>query len=133
MVFLNWLFEEWRDIPGFEGRYQASSFGRIKSLKWEAHPGIEKILGQWNVNGYRSVHIHKNGKRINYFVHRLIAISFPEICGEYFEGATVNHLDETPSNNFAFNLRWCTQAENNLYGNHIQKIQEAIKRNKNKN
>lgn len=129
MVILNWLFEEWRDIPGFEGRYQASSFGRIKSLKWEGHPGKEKILGQFIVKGgYKTVHIHhKNGKRKNYLVHRLIALTFPEICCKHFEGATINHLDENPSNNFAFNLRWCTQAENNLYGNHIQKLSQSLK------
>lgn len=137
MVNLNWFYEEWRDIPGFEGRYQASSFGRIKSLCFEGHPGKEKIISPHKVSSphnkgvnYYRIRVYQNKVPKRIMVHRLIALTFPETCGKYFEGATVNHLDENPSNNYCYNLRWCTQQENNLWGNHIKNIQASLAKNK---
>lgn len=71
--------------------------------------------------------LSKNSKRKKILVHRLVGFAFPEICGQYFENATINHLDENPKNNRPENLRWCTQKENNNYGNHLKKLSSALK------
>lgn len=64
------------------------------------------------------------------YVHRLVARAFPEICGEWFEGAQVNHKDENPANNAAWNLEWCTPYYNVNYGNRNHKVSEKLKNRK---
>ena len=103
----------WRDIPGFEGYYMASSLGRIKALErkvvWRntlvTKP--EKDLKAFVSNkGYYIARLSKEGVGHTYSVARLIAYTFPDICGESFEGAEIDHIDTNPLNNVAVNLRW---------------------------
>lgn len=107
--------EIWKDIPGYEGLYQASNLGRIKSLpKYNNH--YERIMKQTiNPRDKRlSVILCKNPqahKRIS--VHRLVALSFIENPNGYAE---VNHKDENPQNNTAENLEWCSRKYNMNYG-----------------
>ena len=115
--------EEWRDIPGFEGLYQASSLGRIKSLSRvvRSHQGArtlkEKILKQTPDNGYLAVHIRSpRGVVIRKRVHQHICATFhakpqPEPDGSRLE---VAHNDGNPVNNRADNLRWATPLQNTL-------------------
>ena len=103
-------FEVWKDIPGYEGLYQASTYGRVRSTQYKGKKRL-KILKTNPCNGYEYAHLFKN-KIKNCFVHRLVALTFPEICGAYFEGATVDHLDGNRFNNNAFNLMFKTFKEN---------------------
>lgn len=111
--------EEWRDIPGYEGFYQASTLGRIKRTRhkvwngygWYYHGG--NILKPHVINtGRECVGLSKNGEVKRYFVHRLIMVTF---VGEPSTKMQVNHLDGNPLNNKLDNLEWCDQSRNELH------------------
>lgn len=112
--------EIWKDISGYEGDYQISSLGRVKSIKgyynnrcYGTYGGPEKILSPTdNGQGYLIVFLCKNGVRKNYYVHRLVAEAFVENPNMY---TYVNHLDFNKHNNHAENLSWCTQKQNINY------------------
>ena len=119
--------EEWRDIEGFEGRYQVSNLGRVKSLaKYNRktdillHPTKHKRDGRMSVMLCKDV---KTRKRI--MVHRLVAKAFVENPKKYTE---VNHKDENPENNRATNLEWCDRKYNMNYGTLPQRINEKNKK-----
>lgn len=118
--------EIWRDIPGWEGYYQASTLGRVKSLKRETNNQFCKedhILKQVDRgNGYLCVSF---GKKL-YSVHTLIVFTFPEICGELLPGMVVNHKDENKQNNNAFNLEATTQGGNINWGNRNNTVSEKL-------
>lgn len=104
--------EIWKDVQGYEGLYQVSNLGRVKSLP-KYHYKRERILKPTdNGNGYKIVGIRENGRRLNFYVHRLVATAFvpnPKRLGY------VNHKDYNKDNNMASNLEWCTQKENVNY------------------
>lgn len=118
--------EIWRDIKDYEGIYQVSNTGKIKRLNTNVKSKnnserkvTERILKLKLTNDYYNVCLCKEGNRNFFRVNRLVAFAFPEICGEYFEGAVCNHKDENKHNNNAENLEWCTQQYNNTYGNRL--------------
>lgn len=124
--------EEWRDIPGFEG-YQASTLGRVKSLSkriWNGKTYFiskEKIIG--SNNGER-VNLRICGKSIQkaWFV----AMAFQDICGEWFPGEFVDHIDTNPSNDRPENLRWVKGQKGNMSNNQSRvKMSLSAKGNKN--
>lgn len=110
--------EIWKDIKEYEGYYQVSNLGRIKSLSRivDNHSGFKKKLKEKILNpsisktGYLVVSFKKNNKRKTFKVHRLIAFAFiPEVCGKTF----VNHKNGIKTDNSISNLEWCTIKENN--------------------
>lgn len=104
--------EQWRPVVGYEGLYQVSNFGRIRSLNCNKTV-LEKIKSQnLNNSGYLMVDIWKNNKGKKYLVSRLVARAFPEICGIWFEGCDVDHINTIRTDNRAVNLRVCTRSEN---------------------
>ena len=104
--------EIWEDIPGYEGYYQISNLGNVKSLKRETnnnHGKEEYIKSQEIRNGYYSVSLWKEGKGKHYTIHRLLAELFipnPD------DKPQVNHIDGNKLNNNLLNLEWVTQEEN---------------------
>lgn len=113
------MTEIWKDIEGFEGKYQISNLGRVKTLRRIYFSGVnhsqeriqeEKILSQKvsKNTGYCIVLLY--GDRRHYLtVHRLVAEAFlPKILGRDI----INHKDGNKQNNRVDNLEWCTYSEN---------------------
>ena len=100
--------EIWKDINGYEGLYQISNFGNVKSLS-NNFSRKEKILKPKQRKGYLYVSLCKNGKRKYYLVHRLVAEHFiPNPDNKPY----IDHINGYKSDNRVCNLRWCTQKEN---------------------
>ena len=94
---------EWRDIPGYEGYYQASNTGQIRSVR------KNKMLSPFDNHGYLRVNLCINCKEEKPLIHRLVALAFIENPNHYPE---VNHKDNNRQNNRVENLEWCTRSEN---------------------
>lgn len=120
--------EVWKDIEGYEGMYQVSNQGLVKSLPREMFNGKvwytskERILAQRvakDGSHYATVSLRKNGKSVTKSIHRLVAEAFiPRIEGK----AYVNHKDENKLNNSYTNLEWSTPSENlNYRDNQVRK------------
>ena len=119
--------ETWKNIKGYEGLYQVSDQGRVKSLERiiikkdgrkftvkerVLKPGVTK-------DGYLIVALHAGDKQKTLTVHRLVCQAFhknPE------NKPCVNHIDENKTNNAANNLEWCTVKENNNHGTHNERM-----------
>lgn len=131
--------EKWLPVVGFEGLYEVSSFGRVRSLErmieTKSKTGTpckrrveERILKHGkDGHGYYHVNLCKEGKVKNAAVHRLVAEAFlPKPEGKEY----INHIDSNCTNNCIDNLEWCTSSENNAHGwqhgNHIAVNAKAI-------
>lgn len=101
--------EIFKDIKGFEGKYQISNLGRVKSLNY-IYPGNVGFLSPINHHGgYQVVHLSDNGKVYNKTIHTLVAKAFiPQPKGK----PIVNHIDGNKHNNEVSNLEWVTYKEN---------------------
>lgn len=114
----------WKDIEGYEGLYQVSNTGKVRSLNYR-HTGKTKVLKQHTKdNGYKRIGLNRNGKRTNYFIHRLVAQAFIPNPNNY---PIINHKDENKTNNAVWNLEWCTYEYNNNYGTIKEKLSKAKK------
>ena len=118
----NSMTEEWRDIPEYDGRYQISNYGRVRSIPYvryqqSKHPGVMmykhhpgKIMTPTgNGNGYLIIGLRNGKHRKNYYIHRLVAEAFipnPDGLKE------VNHIDYNKGNNIVTNLEWVSRKEN---------------------
>lgn len=117
--------EIWKDIKGYEGLYQVSNLGRVKSLRDKNKKYREKILKQYKDNcGYYYITLSANSNIKKHKVHRLVAQAFilnPE------NKPQVNHIDGNKQNNTVSNLEWCTQEENmkHAYRTGLQKAKKG--------
>ena len=100
--------EIWKDIKGFEGLYQVSNLGEVKSLNYRGH-GKEKLLKQSHTNGYPVVVLYINGDKFQKYIHRLVAETFIPNPNNLPQ---VNHIDGVKMNNNVSNLEWCSVAHN---------------------
>lgn len=115
----------WKDIEGYEGKYQVSNTGKVRSLNYRGNTGKTKVLKQdTKDNGYKIIDLYKNGKRKDYLVHRLVALAF---IPNPLNLPQVNHIDEDKTNNAVWNLEWCTPEYNLNYGTHNEKMSVTIR------
>lgn len=99
--------EVWKDISGYEGHYQVSNCGRIKSLKY----GKETIMSEkLNSMGYVDIIFTKSNEQKSIRVHRIVAEAFLDNSQGY---PVINHIDGDKKNNHIDNLEWCTYSHNN--------------------
>ena len=123
--------EIWRDIVGFEGYYQVSNLGRVKSVERTVKIGRgcyravhERILKtRKDRDGYLHVQLWKDDKGKEYLVHRLVANAFLENSQNLPE---VNHIDQDKTNNIVNNLEYCSSSYNCNYGTRNKKIAEKL-------
>lgn len=105
--------EIWKDIPNYEGLYQISNFGFVKSLCRNGTIGNDRILQiHKDKDGFDNVSLIKNGKRLKYLVHRLVAEVFVANPNNY---KIVRHIDGNKNNNFADNLMWCKSRNSSVH------------------
>ena len=113
--------EIFKDIEGYEGLYQVSNTGKVKSIKF----GKERILKPCkDKSGYLCVNICNKGKNKTFRVHRLVAFAF--VQNNSLFNTDVNHIDENKMNNNANNLEWVTKAYNNNYGTRIERLSKKV-------
>jgi hypothetical protein len=118
--------EEWKDIPGYEGLYQASTLGQIRtcngkttsSARFKTRVWKQRIIKQKCAKSIKGrydcrVELWKNGSHKTWLVSRLVALTW---CDGYTSGMTVNHIDGDPLNNKANNLEWISLEDNIKHG-----------------
>lgn len=124
--------EIWKQVKGYEGIYEVSNLGRVKSLArtvkaiygrathYSEQKVKERILKpSFSTYGYAYVALARNGKSKTTLVHRIVAEAFIPNPDNL---PCVNHKDENPSNDCVDNLEWCTYTYNNTYKNiHLRK------------
>ena len=115
------MIEEWRPVVGYEGLYEVSNTGRVRSLDrfyYRLHKG--KVLSPAKDRyGYLTVTLNYNGKSKTIKIHRLVAQAFIENPDNLPQ---VNNIDEDKSNNSVENLEWCTAKYNNKYGTRLERF-----------
>lgn len=125
--------EIWKSVKGFEGAYEVSNLGKVRSVDRivvypDGKPRLKKgkeLSQATSRGGYNAILICTQKERKNYLVHRLVAEAFipnPENL------PCINHKDENKHNNCVENLEWCTHQYNNNYGEHTKKIAKHFAR-----
>lgn len=111
--------EEWKDVPGYEGLYQVSDLGRVRSLDrsvphpwcpWARPKFIKGSIQNLRKGVYQEIGLRKNGKVVFFLVHRLVLLTFAGPCPEGME--TRHYPDNDPYNNRLNNLQWATKKTN---------------------
>lgn len=127
--------EIFKDVVGYEGIYEVSNYGRIRTHKDKTTTNSKNTTRKWQQRYLKDktpngrnvrVELWKNGKSTSYLVHRIVAQAFiPMIYGKQ----DINHIDGNPKNNRVDNLEWCNHLENNrhAYENGLIKISSRIK------
>lgn len=121
---INEQLEKWRPVVGYEGHYEVSSLGRVRSLE---RPKVDRlgrkylipnrILRQYPCpQGYMKVKLYQEGVGKTQRVHRLVALAFLEAPAAPLE---VNHLDRNMANNHVANLEWSTRSENMVHAHEV--------------
>lgn len=112
--------EIWRPVVGYEGLYEVSNTGRVRSLydgRWQ-RCRIKELKPGAHEDGYLLVSLYKDSERKIHTVHSLVMAAF---VGPRPEGLQINHIDEDKTNNRVENLEYCTCRENNNHGTRNQR------------
>lgn len=132
------MLETWKPVIGYEGIYEVSNLGRVKSLarvKSCGHPGSKQLTKERLMtiredrNGYKRVKLSKDGKSKLITLHRIVAMSFVD---NPLNKNEVNHIDGNKNNNIPSNLEWVTRSENVQHAFN-KKLKLAIKGEVNNN
>ena len=115
--------EHWKAIAGYEGIYEVSDMGRVKSLNYNRTRNEKILKPRKTNNGYLRVSLCKDGHTKQTLVHRLVAKAFIPNPNNL---KTVNHKDEVKTNNTVGNLEWISQKDNLNYGTHNKRVGEAL-------
>lgn len=109
--------EIWKELKGYEGLYEISNFGKVRSIERIDDRGrklkSKTLATRTNNMGYEYISLNSSGIRKTYRLHRLVAMTFIENPNKFSE---VNHKDENKLNNKADNLEWCSRIYNANYG-----------------
>lgn len=112
--------EEWKDVVGYEGLYEVSDTGKVRSTRRQgAAGGLKKFVE--NQDGYLRVKLCKGGMDRRFMVHRLVYEAF---VGEVGEGLEINHIDENKKNNNRDNLEAVSHIQNVRHGTGIERMRE---------
>lgn len=115
--------EQWRDIEGYDGMYQVSDLGRVRSR----YSGEWRVMKPINIgSGYFGVAFYKNKKRKNVYIHRLVANAF--IPNSDSSKTLINHIDECKQNNRFWNLEYCTPQYNSTYNDIQNRKKNSVRR-----
>ncbi|MCC4492048.1 endonuclease [Limosilactobacillus reuteri] len=125
--------EEWKDIKDYEGYYQISNFGHVRSVdrivKSKGNSTQQRkgqiLRPNKNRYGYLKVVLQKQGKSKTKSIHRLVATAFIPNPNNFSQ---INHIDECKTNNHADNLEWCTAKYNSNYGTRIGRVAKSKSR-----
>lgn len=101
--------ENWKPVVGYEGLYEVSDTGKVRSLNWRKRGITKELFLKPHNRGYLMVELANHGKKKAFTVHRLVANAFIENPNGY---ATINHKDENKKNNNVDNLEWCSLEQN---------------------
>lgn len=104
--------EIWRDIEGYEGFYQVSNLGNVKSLNYQKRGYEKNLTPKINNSGRLWVELARDGIKRQFQIHRLVGMAF---ISNPLNLPQINHLDENPKNNRVDNLEWCTNRYNKEY------------------
>lgn len=116
--------EIWKDVVGFEGKYQVSNLGNVRSLQNKR--GSLYILKKGKTpNGYLTVSLSKNNKIHHRIINKLVAEAFIPNPNNFSQ---TNHKNEIKEDNRAENLEWCTAKYNTNYGNRNSKISKKVRK-----
>ena len=109
--------EVWKPIKGYEGLYEVSNTGKVKSLHYRNSSLQKNLVPKCNNSGRLWVQLHNSSTAKQYLVHRLVAEAFIPNPDGYPQ---INHIDENPKNNCVENLEWCTGKQNSekYFANH---------------
>jgi hypothetical protein len=111
--------EIWKDIVGYEGLYQVSNLGNVKSCNFHREKREKLLNPDVDKLGYKRVRLYHNSKSKKFQIHRLVALMFiPNPENKPF----INHIDCNPSNNRVDNLEWVTPKENIQYASDLGRL-----------
>jgi hypothetical protein len=116
--------KQWKPVKNYDGLYEVSNFGEIKSLGNNKKRREKLLKPGKNSDGYLYVVLYKNGVVKKFLVHRLVYSAF---VGEIPEGLQCNHIDENKENNRVDNLNLMTSKENNNWGTRNRRAAAALR------
>lgn len=127
--------EIWKPVKGYEGFYEISTFGNIRSLDRIIinSKGVKRMVkssipkSRKSNRGYLRIQLHKNGTSKEFSIHRLVAEAFIPNPNNL---PCVNHKDENPLNNHVDNLEWCTYKYNSNYGTSRERLSKSKRKNR---
>ncbi len=116
--------EEWKPVYGYEGLYEVSNCGNIKSLNWYSHKGLEHIITpQLTKKGYLRIVLYKDKKVKSLSMHRIVWEAFN---GPIPDDLQINHINEVKTDNRIENLELCTNLYNMRYGTRSQRVKDKL-------